>query len=187
MDNSAVKSQFGQILTAAKERRGDLSVDTMIVSSHSLKCVRLCYAEVLSFLLSKTACKRKEFIARAQHNMLEMKFESIVDYLCDGQGLFYFRPNGESYQILYFPRKAIEHTGIKTVSLNPSSWFIRLTLKVLTPLLITIRKPTVRAVRKVDPIKGHKDRMNKQSPTKKLSLTMTWAQCPSRCLVRLRH
>ena len=34
MDNSAVKSQFSQILTAAKERRGDLSVDTMIVSSH---------------------------------------------------------------------------------------------------------------------------------------------------------
>ena len=34
MDHSAVKSQFTQILTAAKERRGDLAVDTMIVSSH---------------------------------------------------------------------------------------------------------------------------------------------------------
>ena len=34
MDNTAIKSQFGQILTAAKERRGDLAVDTMIVSSH---------------------------------------------------------------------------------------------------------------------------------------------------------
>lgn len=34
-----------------------------------------------------------------------MKFESIVDYfLCDGQGLFYFRPSGETYQILYFPK-----------------------------------------------------------------------------------
>ena len=31
--------------------------------------------------------------------------ESIVDYfLCDGNGLFYFRPAGESYQILYFPQ-----------------------------------------------------------------------------------
>ena len=37
--------------------------------------------------------------------MLEMKFESIVDYfLCDGAGLFYFRPAGDSYQILYFPK-----------------------------------------------------------------------------------
>ena len=37
--------------------------------------------------------------------MLDMKLDSIVDYfLCDGQGLFYFRPNGDSYQILYFPK-----------------------------------------------------------------------------------
>ena len=49
---------------------------------------------------------RKDFIARVvEENMLEMKFESIVDYfLCDGAGLFYFRPSGESYQILYFPQ-----------------------------------------------------------------------------------
>ena len=32
--NPTVKKEFDQILTAAKERRGDLSVDTMIVSSH---------------------------------------------------------------------------------------------------------------------------------------------------------
>ena len=37
--------------------------------------------------------------------MLEMKLESIIDYfLCDGQGLFYFRPNGEGYQLLFFPK-----------------------------------------------------------------------------------
>ena len=37
--------------------------------------------------------------------MLEMKLESIIDYfLCDGQGLFYFRPSGETYQLLYFPK-----------------------------------------------------------------------------------
>ena len=39
--------------------------------------------------------------------MLEMKFESIVDYfLCDGQGLFYFRPSGDEYQLLYFPKES---------------------------------------------------------------------------------
>ena len=31
---NSVDSGFQQILTAAKERRGDLTVDTMIVSSH---------------------------------------------------------------------------------------------------------------------------------------------------------
>ena len=32
--NPVVSTQFDEILTAAKERRGDLSVDSMIVSSH---------------------------------------------------------------------------------------------------------------------------------------------------------
>ena len=37
--------------------------------------------------------------------MLDMKLDSIVDYfLCDGQGLFYFRPAGDDYQLLYFSK-----------------------------------------------------------------------------------
>ena len=32
--STSVQTQFDQILTAAKERRGDMQVDTMIVSSH---------------------------------------------------------------------------------------------------------------------------------------------------------
>ena len=50
--------------------------------------------------------KRREFIAGVcEHNMLEMKLDSIIDYfLCDGQGLFYFRPTGDKYQLLYFPK-----------------------------------------------------------------------------------
>ena len=49
---------------------------------------------------------RKDFIQRVcEDNMLEMKLDSIVDYfLCDGQGLFYFRPTGDNYQLLYFPQ-----------------------------------------------------------------------------------
>ena len=50
---------------------------------------------------------RKEFLAKVcEHNMLDMKLDSIVDYfLCDGQGLFYFRPSGDDYQLLYFPKE----------------------------------------------------------------------------------
>ena len=107
MDNSAVKSQFRQILLAAKERRGDLSVDTMIVSSHLAQMRTFMLRRGIEFYSEQDSFgKRKEFLARVvEDNMLEMKFESIVDYfLCDGQGLFYFRPSGESYQILYFPQ-----------------------------------------------------------------------------------
>ena len=107
MDNSGIKGQFKQILVAAKERRGDLSVDTMIVSSHLAQMRTFMLRRGIEFFAEQDSFgKRKEFLARVvEDNMLEMKFESIVDYfLCDGQGLFYFRPSGESYQILYFPQ-----------------------------------------------------------------------------------
>ena len=109
MENSAVKSQFGQILTAAKERRGDLAVDTMIVSSHLSQMRTFMLRRGIEFFAEQDSFgKRKEFIARVcEQNMLDMKLDSIVDYfLCDGQGLFYFRPNGESYQLLYFPKES---------------------------------------------------------------------------------
>ena len=107
MDNSAVKSQFSQILTAAKERRGDLSVDTMIVSSHLAQMKTFMLRRGIEFYAEQDSFgSRKDFIQRVvEDNMLEMKLDSIVDYfLCDGQGLFYFRPTGDNYQLLYFPK-----------------------------------------------------------------------------------
>jgi hypothetical protein len=107
MENSAVKSQFSQILAAAKERRGDLAVDTMIVSSHLSQMRTFMLRRGIEFYAEQDSFgKRKEFLAKmCEQNMLDMKLDSIVDYfLCDGQGLFYFRPNGDSYQLLYFPK-----------------------------------------------------------------------------------
>ena len=109
MENSAVKSQFGQILTAAKERRGDLAVDTMIVSSHLSQMRTFMLRRGIEFFAEQDSFgKRKDFLAKVcEQNMLDMKLDSIVDYfLCDGQGLFYFRPNGDSYQLLYFPKES---------------------------------------------------------------------------------
>ena len=105
--NQQVNSQFQSILTAAKERRGDMSVDSMIVSSH--------LAQMRTFILRRGVeffCEQDSYGSRKQlisdlveENMLEMKLDSIIDYfLCDGQGLFYFRPTGESYQLLFFPK-----------------------------------------------------------------------------------
>ena len=100
-------AQFEEILIAAKERRGDLPIDTMIVASHLAQMRTFILRRGLEFLCDQDSYgKRKEFLAQLyQENMLEMKLDSIIDYfLCDGQGLFYFRPNGESYQILYFAK-----------------------------------------------------------------------------------
>jgi hypothetical protein len=107
MPMNSINSEFQQILLAAKERRGDLSVDSMIVSSHLAQMRTFMLRRGIEFYAEQDSFgKRRDFVAKlCEENMLEMKFESIVDYfLCDGQGLFYFRPAGESYQILYFPK-----------------------------------------------------------------------------------
>ena len=102
-----VDNGFQQILTAAKERRGDLAVDTMIVSSHLAQMRMFILRRGIEFYAEQDSYGfRKEFLAKVcEHNMLDMKLDSIVDYfLCDGQGLFYFRPSGDDYQLLYFPK-----------------------------------------------------------------------------------
>ena len=99
---------FQQILTAAKERRGDLAVDTMIVSSHLSQMRMFMLRRGIEFYAEQDSYGyRKEFLQKVcESNMLDMKLDSIVDYfLCDGQGLFYFRPAGDNYQLLYFPKE----------------------------------------------------------------------------------
>ena len=100
-------SQFQEILDAAKEKRGDLPVDTMIVSSHLAQMRLFILRRGLEFFCEQDSYGgRRDFLRKVyEDNMLEMKLASIVDYfLCDGQGLFYFRPCGETYQLLYFPK-----------------------------------------------------------------------------------
>ena len=101
-------NSFTQILTAAKERRGDLAVDTMIVSSHLSQMRMFMLRRGIEFYAEQDSYGyRKEFLKKVcEQNMLDMKLDSIVDYfLCDGQGLFYFRPSGDDYQLLYFPKE----------------------------------------------------------------------------------
>ena len=105
--STSVQTQFEQILTAAKERRGDMQVDTMIVSSHLAQMRTFMLRRGIEFFSEQDSFgQRTQFLEKVcTDNMLEMKFESIVDYfLCDGQGLFYFRPTGDEYQLLYFPK-----------------------------------------------------------------------------------
>jgi hypothetical protein len=108
MDSSS-DSQFKQILSAAKERRGDLSVDTMIVSSHLAQMRMFMLRRGIEFYAEQDNYGyRKEFLRKVcEHNMLEMKLDSMIDYfLCDGSGLFYARPSGDDYQLLFFPKES---------------------------------------------------------------------------------
>ena len=100
-------TQFQEILNAAKEKRGDLPVDTMIVSSHLAQMRLFILRRGIEFFCDPDSYGgRREFLKKVyESNMLDMKLDSIIDsFLCDGQGLFYFRPSGDDYQVLYFPK-----------------------------------------------------------------------------------
>ena len=129
--NQSGDNGFNQILTAAKERRGDLSVDTMIVSSHLSQMRMFMLRRGIEFYAEQDSYGyRKEFLAKVcEQNMLDMKLDSIVDYfLCDGQGLFYFRPSGDDYQLLYFPKE--NYRAYRDQEGNLSSVILRYTFNV---------------------------------------------------------
>ena len=103
--NTTNASQFDSILQAAKERNGDINVDTMIVSSHLAQMRMFMLRRGVEFYSEQDSFGyRKDFIAKVcEENMLDMKLDSIIDYfLCDGQGLS-THPSGDNYQ-LYFPK-----------------------------------------------------------------------------------
>ena len=104
---SNINPQFQEILESAKARRGDTNTDTMIVASHLAQMRTFILRRGIEFYCEQDSYgKRRDFLKSIYDtNMLEMKLDSIIDhFLCDGQGLFYFRPSGESYQLLYFPK-----------------------------------------------------------------------------------
>ena len=63
--NPVVQTQFDEILTAAKERRGDLSVDSMIVSSHLSQMRTFILRRGIEFYAEQDSFgQRREFLAK---------------------------------------------------------------------------------------------------------------------------
>ena len=71
----AASNQFKEILNAAKEKRGDLPVDTMIVSSHLSQMRMFILRRGIEFFSEQDSYGgRKAFLKKVyEHNMLEMK------------------------------------------------------------------------------------------------------------------
>lgn len=105
MSQNATK--FKKILEAARARRGDSGTDTTIVAGHLAQMRMFMLRQGLEFYPKQdTFGFRKNFLAELiEANELDMRLEGIVDdFIIDGKGLFYFRPVGESYRILWFSK-----------------------------------------------------------------------------------
>lgn len=99
--------RFRRLLEAARTRDGMSGVDTMIVSSHLAQMRMFMLRQGIEFYPRQdTNGLRKMFLAQLiEENEIDARLEGIVDdFLCDGKGLFFFRPVGDSYRIMWFPK-----------------------------------------------------------------------------------
>lgn len=106
--NQPTSDRFQRILESARERRGGAKVDTMIVSSH--------LAQMRLFMLRQgievyprqdSYTFRKTFLNQViEENEIDARLEGIVDdFLLDGKGLWFFRPVGDTYRVMWFSKE----------------------------------------------------------------------------------
>ena len=107
---------------------------------------------------------------------MDMKLDSIVDYfLCDGQGMFYFRPTGDDYQLLFFPKDSYRAYRAQDGSLE--SVVITYSFQVREPngMDNTPAKPAGGKLKYIR-LKVYKTESSRRSPTRNWSLKTRWAR-----------
>ena len=104
-DVSSVRQRFNQILEAARDQNESNQSATMVVLSHLHQMILLMIKKGLFFYCEQdTYRSRAKFLTSLiELNKLDIRFPSIIrNFLIDGCGLFYFRPDPKlKYQICY--------------------------------------------------------------------------------------
>ena len=104
--NSETRTRFAEILEAARTQDRGHSAATMVVLSHLQQMTLLMIKKGLTFY-----CDQDTFKSRGRFlddvialNKLDIRFPAIIrNFLIDGCGLFYFRPDPKlKYQIYFF-------------------------------------------------------------------------------------
>jgi hypothetical protein len=105
--NHVRSARLKQIIDAARDSEGEQGVDTMVVSGHLAQMRMFMLRQGVEFYAKQdTFGFRNTFLANLiEENEVDARLEGIVnDFLCDGKGLWFFRPIGEGYRILWFPK-----------------------------------------------------------------------------------
>jgi hypothetical protein len=104
----ARSQRLKQIIEAARKSEGEQGIDTMVVSGHLAQMRMFMLRQGVEFLPRQdTFGFRNSFLANLiEENEIDARLEGIVnDFLCDGKGLWFFRPIGDGYRILWFPKE----------------------------------------------------------------------------------
>lgn len=98
-------TRFRRILEAARNRDGSSGTDTMIVNSHLAQMRMFMMRQGIEFYPAQdTYGFRKIFLTSlVRDNEIDARLEGIIDdFLIDGKGLWYFRPIGDTYRLMWF-------------------------------------------------------------------------------------
>jgi hypothetical protein len=99
--------RFQSILEAARNRTSQGEAETMVVSGHLAQQRMFMVRQGVEFYPKQdTFGHRKTFLqALVRENEVDSRLEGVVDdFLLDGKGLWFFRPVGDSYRIMWFPK-----------------------------------------------------------------------------------
>ena len=108
MAKSIHSERYRRIIEAARRKDGEAGTDTMIVNSHLSQMKLFMLRQGIEFYPSQDSFGyRKAFLEELIiENEVDCRLEGIVDdFLIDGKGLFYFRPVGNSYRIIWFNKE----------------------------------------------------------------------------------
>tara|TARA_B100000925_G_scaffold82004_1_gene58268 strand:+ start:313 stop:2517 length:2205 start_codon:yes stop_codon:yes gene_type:complete len=108
MAKSIHSERYRRIIEAARRKDGEAGTDTMIVNSHLSQMKLFMLRQGIEFYPSQDSYGyRKAFLDELiVENEIDCRLEGIVDdFLIDGKGLFYFRPVGKSYRIIWFNKE----------------------------------------------------------------------------------
>lgn len=97
--------EFRKMLESARKRDGSMGTETMLVSSHLAQMRLFMLRQGVEFYPKQdTYGFRRRFLAEViLENEVDARLDGIADdFLLDGKGLWYFRPVGESYRMMWF-------------------------------------------------------------------------------------
>ena len=107
-DSISIRSRYGEILEAARSQDQSKQSATLVVLGHLQQMVLLMIKKGLFFY-----CEQDTYNSRGKFlqdlitlNRLDIRFPTIIrNFLIDGCGLFYFRPDPKlKYQIYFFDK-----------------------------------------------------------------------------------
>ena len=107
-DTLSIRQRFSEILEASRTQDRSKQAATMVVLSHLQQMTLLMIKKGLFFYCEQDSYKaRTKFLdSLITLNRMDIRFPAIIrNFLIDGCGLFYFRPDPKlKYQIYFFPK-----------------------------------------------------------------------------------